>query len=217
MIRIKLISRLFLIVRYPKYMVVYLMVDLPVTLFWTRTCIFLEDNLRYRRFTKHINTKVCTCSKFCIVTFVLKDCVSRAGAPFIFRSNTNILKHLSIGWGFWNQDAWVVSRLLKNMHVQANKAGNNLHRCILKFREFSNQRLDRGEGIEKRQVGCGFVVFITLVEILEFFVSCCGFAKPCGTNISIQYWSECYFSDYFWISSHHYTVASNFLVALPAV
>lgn len=57
------------------------------------------------------------------------------------------------------------------MHVQATEAGNNLHKCISNFREFSNQRLGRGEGIEKRQVDCRFLVFITLVEILEFFVS----------------------------------------------
>jgi hypothetical protein len=57
------------------------------------------------------------------------------------------------------------------MHVQATEAGNNLHKCMSKFREFSNQRLGRGEGIEKRQVYCWFLVFITLVEILEFFVS----------------------------------------------
>jgi hypothetical protein len=57
------------------------------------------------------------------------------------------------------------------MPVQATEAGNNLHKCISKFREFSNQRLGRGEGIEKRQVDCRFIVFITLVEIWEFFVS----------------------------------------------
>lgn len=51
------------------------------------------------------------------------------------------------------------------MPVQATEAGNNLHKCISKFREFSNQRLGRGEGIEKRQVDCRFIVFITLVEI----------------------------------------------------
>jgi len=57
------------------------------------------------------------------------------------------------------------------MHVQATEAGNNLHKCISKFREFSDQRLGRGEGIEKRQVDCRFLVFITSAEILEFFVS----------------------------------------------
>jgi len=58
------------------------------------------------------------------------------------------------------------------MHVQATEAGNNLRKCISKFREFSNQRLGRGEGIEKKQVDCRFLVFITLVvDILEFFVS----------------------------------------------
>jgi hypothetical protein len=57
------------------------------------------------------------------------------------------------------------------MHVQATEAGNNLHKCISKFREFSGQRLGRGEGIEKRQVDCRFLVFITSAEILEFFVS----------------------------------------------
>jgi hypothetical protein len=36
------------------------------------------------------------------------------------------------------------------MHVQATEAGNNLYKCIPKFREFSNQRLDRGEGIGKK-------------------------------------------------------------------
>jgi hypothetical protein len=36
------------------------------------------------------------------------------------------------------------------MHVQATEAGNNLHKCIPKFREFFNQRLDRGEGIGKK-------------------------------------------------------------------
>jgi hypothetical protein len=57
------------------------------------------------------------------------------------------------------------------MHLQATEAGNNLHKCISKFREFSNQRLGRGEGIGKRQVDCRFLVFISLVEILESFVS----------------------------------------------
>jgi hypothetical protein len=36
------------------------------------------------------------------------------------------------------------------MHVQTTEAGNNLHKCVPKCRELSNQRLDRGERIGKK-------------------------------------------------------------------
>jgi len=71
------------------------------------------------------------------------------------------------------------------MHVQTTEAGNNLHKCISKFREFSNQRLGRGEGIEKRQADCRCLVFITLVEILG--VLCVSYAVELPSFVELTF------------------------------
>ena len=41
--------------------------------------------------------------------------------------------------------------------MHTTEAGNKLHKCVPKFREFSNERLDRGEGIEKGKLIAGFL------------------------------------------------------------
>ena len=92
-------------------------------------------------------------------------------APLSSSGRIQIFWNLCVDW-LWilKSVVQVLPRLLQNRHVETTEAGNNLHKCISIFREFSNQRLGRGEGIEKRQVDCR-CLFITLVEILEFFVS----------------------------------------------